>query len=184
MSRRLGIAGLLALFGLAGCRHWEGPPPVDGFSLESYLGRWHEIARLPNRFERGLEAITADYARAADGSVTVTNRGWSTKKGRWKQAKGKARFVGDTTVADLEVSFFGPFYGGYRVVALDADHRWALVGSDTPRYFWLLARDPVLEPALQDSLLAQAARLGVDRSALVFVDQARNLAHPSKENAP
>lgn len=185
MNLRRACAGWLALFGLTGCRPDPAlPPPVDGFELERYLGRWHEIARLPNRFERGLEAITAVYSLREDGSVAVLNRGWSLKKDRWKEARGRARFLGDPAVAALEVSFFGPFFAGYRVVALDGDYRWALVGSDRMDLLWLLAREPVLPGALEDSLVALAAGLGYDTDALVRVDPSRLPAEPTEEARP
>ncbi|MGB1807790.1 MAG: lipocalin, partial [Porticoccaceae bacterium] len=51
--RLLAVAVLsLSLWGCLGSP--EGVEPVDNFRLESYLGRWYEIARLDHSFERGL----------------------------------------------------------------------------------------------------------------------------------
>lgn len=167
------------LLGLAACSTAppEGVRPVTGFELERYLGTWYEVARLDHRFERGLEAVTAHYALRDDGGVAVTNRGWDTAAGAWDEAQGKAFFTGDPATASLKVSFFGPFYGGYHVLALDEaapDYGYALVSGPDRSYLWLLARAPTLpEPVYQD-LVGRAGALGYPVDELIRVDQSRH----------
>ena len=86
---------------------------------EKYLGKWYEIARLDYRFEKNLDNTTAEYS--LNGSIRVVNRGYDTKKNKWKQATGKSKFVDDDKTARLKISFFGPFYAGYNVIAIDAE---------------------------------------------------------------
>ena len=161
---------LLLLFGCTGIP--ENVRPVDNFALESYLGKWYEIARLDHSFERGLTRVTADYSMRDDGGVMVLNRGYSEKEKTWKQAEGKAYFVQDPDRGYLKVSFFGPFYGSYVVFDLDHEHyRYALVCGPDKSYLWILARDPEIERDLKDTLVAKAAALGFDISSLTFVDQ-------------
>ena len=99
----------------------DGIRPVTGFQLDRYLGTWYEIARLDHSFERGLEQVSATYSLRDDGGVKVLNRG-KQSKGSWREAEGKAYFVGNPDEARLKVSFFGPFYGGYNVIDLDPVH--------------------------------------------------------------
>ena len=108
---------LLVLLGvgmlLAGCtRVPAGLRPVTGFDSQRYLGKWYEIARLDHSFERGLTNVTAEYAVRPDGSISVVNRGYSPRAGKWRQVRGVARFRGDKTVGSLSVCFFWPFWGG------------------------------------------------------------------------
>ncbi len=160
-------AVLIVLAACAGAP--PGVQPVAGFEVERYMGTWFEVARLPNRFERGLEHITATYSLAQDGTVRVVNRGYDAASGEWREAVGRARFRGDPDVAALEVSFFGPFYGGYNVVELDPEYGYALVAGPTRGYLWVLARQPTLpEPVLQ-RLAGRAASLGFDVSELLYV---------------
>jgi apolipoprotein D and lipocalin family protein len=71
----------------------------------------------------------------------------------------------------LKVSFFGPFYGAYNVIALDKqDYQWSLVVGPDTSYMWILSRSPVLEQAILDQLLAQAKALGFNTDDLIFVD--------------
>jgi len=169
------LALLLAF--LAGCTGVpEGVQPVRGFQLERYLGTWHEIARLDHSCERGLTDITATYGRREDGGVTVLNRGWDAARGEWRQAEGRAYFTDAPDVASLKVSFFGPFYGGYHVFALDPDYRWALVSGPSRDYLWILARQPVLPADTLKDLVGQARDAGFDTDALIFPTHARGAA--------
>jgi apolipoprotein D and lipocalin family protein len=169
-------AALLVMLvaGLAGCLGIpEGAEPVRGFKLDRYLGTWYEIARLDHSFERGLANVTAQYSMRDDGGVRVINRGYKTGDGRWKEAEGKAYFVDDTTVGKLKVSFFGPFYGAYNVIALDQqDYQWSLVAGPDTDYLWILSRTPVLEKSIVDKLISQAGSHGFNTDELIFVEQA------------
>ncbi len=150
----------------------DGIEPVKDFELESYLGTWYEIARLDHSFERGLTRVTAAYARREDHGISVTNRGYDATRGEWREARGKAYFLGDPATGSLKVSFFGPFYGGYHVIALDRkDYQWAMVSGPSRSYLWVLARQPVLAQETRDRLVARAAELGFPTEELIFVDQ-------------
>ena len=145
--------------------------PVDHFSLEKYLGRWYEIARLDHSFERGLTRVTADYRLRDDGGVQVLNRGYSEAEKKWKEVQGKAYFVQRPDLGYLKVSFFGPFYGSYIVFDLDREsYRYSLVSGPDKSYFWILARDPSMDDELKNTLIAKAAALGFDTSKLIFVN--------------
>ncbi|MDX1498857.1 MAG: lipocalin family protein [Woeseiaceae bacterium] len=153
----------------------DGVEVVDGFELERYLGRWYEIARLDHRFERGLTSVTATYSRRDDGGVRVVNRGFDEREGEWAEAVGKAYFVGAEDVGRLKVSFFGPFYGGYNVIALDkAGYRYAMVAGPDRSYLWILAREPALDAATLERLVADARRLGFPVDELIYVSHERH----------
>ena len=147
----------------------DGATAVTGFTLERYLGTWYEIARLDHFFERGLSRVTATYSMREDGGVKVLNRGFNEKKGKWKEATGKAYFVETPDIGRLKVSFFGPFYGAYNIIALEPDnYSYALVIGNNTKYMWILAREPVLEPAVLESLLNKAGKLGFAVDELIY----------------
>lgn len=167
---------LLGLLGFSACSTAppEGTAPVTPFDINRYLGRWHEIARLDHSFERGLSDVSATYRLQQDGGVEVTNRGFDTERGEWREAKGRAVFIGDTNRASLKVTFFAPFYGGYHVVALDQQHyRWAMVIGPSRDYLWILARDKQLPADIREQLLYRARALGIDIEKLIWVEQLR-----------
>ena len=167
---------LLFLFALSGCS--TAPPagmdPVTPFDLTRYEGKWYELARLDHSFERGLSDVSATYRAQPDGSIEVVNRGYDSERKGWQEATGKALFVDDPNRGSLKVSFFGPFYGGYHVVALDQqNYRWAMVVGPNRDYLWILARDKRIAANVRDRLLSQARRLGLEVDKLIWVDQAR-----------
>jgi apolipoprotein D and lipocalin family protein len=172
MHPRPSVLALLLLLPILLATGCTGVPPgitpVQGFDPERYLGTWHEIARLDHRFERGLEQVTATYSRREDGGLTVLNRGFDPIKGAWKTAEGRAYAQSTPDIASLEVSFFGPFYGGYHVFALDPEYRWAMVSGPTRDYLWILARQPELPAELLSDLIAKAATAGFATDALIF----------------
>jgi apolipoprotein D and lipocalin family protein len=161
---------------LTGCAGMpSGIEPVRDFDLNRYLGTWYEIARLDHRFERGLSDVSATYTMRKDGGIGVLNRGYDERTGRWKQVEGKAYFVGDSATGRLKVSFFGPFYGSYVIVALDRDrYSYALVCGPSRSFLWILARDRSLDRSVMGMLVAQAKDLGFDTDALIRVEHERS----------
>jgi len=141
--------------------------PVQEFDLNRYLGRWYEIARLDNRFERGLSNVTAEYIPQNNGMIKVQNSGFDSKIGKRRQAIGRAK---TTDVAGvLRVSFFWIFYSDYRVLALSDNYEWALVGSGrSGKYLWILSRTDVLPKETMEIIISEAERRGYDTKQLLF----------------
>lgn len=166
--RKTIFASVIALL-VAGCGNAQkvDNTPIASLDLSKYLGDWYEIARFDHSFERGLDFCKANYALREDGKIAVTNTG--IKEGKNKTSNGKAKTT--DTPALLRVSFFGPFYSDYRVMLLDADYQWALIGSKSAKYLWILSRTPELPKATLDTILTEAQRRGYDTSKLIWVKQ-------------
>ncbi len=149
----------------------DGVVPVTGFDISRYLGKWYEIARLDHSFERGLENVSAVYTLNDDGSVKVINRGYDASAKKWKQAEGRAYFVEAPDVGRLKVSFFGPFYGGYNIIALDhKGYSYAMVCGPDLSYLWILSRTPKMKTAVLSDLVSRAKDLGFDTESLIYVE--------------
>ena len=145
-----------------------GATAVTDFDLNRYLGQWYEIARFDFRFEEHMNNTTAAYGRRKDGLVKVTNRGYDKEVKRWKKSVGKAKFRGEETVGALEVSFFGPFYAPYNVIALEGDYQYALIAGKSTDYLWLLLRDKTMPDDVRERFLAQATEIGYDTERLLW----------------
>lgn len=141
------------------------PQPAKSVELERYLGRWYELYRYDAPFQKGCEAVSADYSRNMDGSVRIVN---SCRKGKvdgpMKTAIGKAKIVDAASGAKLKVSFFGPFYGDYWVLDHSDDYQWSIVGEPSGRYLWILSRDPRPSENLRAMLRHRAEQLKYDWS--------------------
>lgn len=148
----------------------KGVVAIRPFHPEKYLGKWYEIARFDFRFERNLNNTTAEYSLSQNGTIKVLNRGFNYKEGKYVQAIGKVKFVNSPDVAMLKVSFFGPFYAGYNVIAIDDDYQHALVAGDSRKYLWILSRTTSIPEPVKQRFLNLADSLGFVTSDLIWVE--------------
>jgi len=139
---------------------------VDSVDLSRYLGRWFEIARIPNRFEKNcIGDATANYTRTDDGKIAVVNS-CRRPDGRLEEVKGTARVVDTTTNAKLKVSFLWPFSGDYWIIGLDPDYRWTVVGEPRRRFLWILSREPRMSDFDYNQAIRTAGEKGYDTTKL------------------
>lgn len=147
---------------------------VNQLDINKYLGTWYEISRFDHRFERGLVGVTAIYSLRDDGKIKVINSGYKDNlDGKFKKAVGKAKIPNpQTEPAKLKVSFFWFFYGDYWVLERDDDYQWAVIGSSSDNYLWILSRTPQIDDVLYSTLLDKLTRRGYDVRKLIKVPQA------------
>jgi apolipoprotein D and lipocalin family protein len=145
-----------------------GPPTrVAHVDLERYAGLWHEIARIPNRFQKQCAwGVTAEYALRQDGRIDVINR-CHKEDGKLDEAKGLARVEDKETNSLLKVSFFSilgwrPVWGDYWIIDLADDYGYAVVCSPDRKYGWILARSTELPADVLDGIYARLREQGFD----------------------
>ena len=169
---RMTVVLLLLMMLLAACVYNAGRDSLDrstvaNFNLDNFMGRWYEIARFDHSFERGLDYTEAEYTLRSDGDIDVVNTGLAHNKR--KTSEGRAKLT--DTPALLRVSFFRPFYSDYRVMMVDSAYQYALIGSGSDNYLWILARKPQLAEEVKATIVAEAQRRGYDTSKLLWVKQ-------------
>lgn len=154
-------------------KNMERTKTVEKLELEKFLGTWYEIARYDHSFEKGLQGVTATYSLREDGKIKVLNQGYKDSlDGPMKQAIGKAKIPNPREPGKLKVSFFWIFYGDYFVLELDDIHyQWAVIGSSSEKYLWILSRTPQLEESLQVDLLEKIQKRSYQLEKLIWVDQ-------------
>lgn len=159
------IAVLILIF--AGCSHAPfDSQPMPTVDAARYMGKWYEIARMPSRFERGCDGVTAEYELRKDGSVDVLNTCRKDgPKGPARTAKARAWSTHESN-SRYDVRFFWPFKAPYWIIDLDEDYRWAAVGHPERKYLWILSREPSLPPETEAGILARLAALGYDTARL------------------
>jgi apolipoprotein D and lipocalin family protein len=170
----LAIAGLLAVVMLlSACAGYDPDDPnlpltVPRVDLERYVGKWYEIARYDNRFQKECVASTAEYAIRPDGKIEVINRcRKKTVDGKLKESRGKAWVVDKSSNARLKVQFFWPFSGDYWIIDLDEEnYSYAVVGHPSRKYLWVLARTPRLDEEVYAGILQRLEDQQYDTSRL------------------
>jgi apolipoprotein D and lipocalin family protein len=142
------------------------PQTVDKVDLDRYMGRWFEVARLPNRFQDLCKSnVVATYSKTIAGKITVENR-CVNEAGEVKEAIGEARSV-EASNSKLEVRFAPSWlswlplvWGDYWVLHLETDYSVALVGSPDRQFLWVLSRNQKIDKIKMDMLLSKAKEQG------------------------
>ena len=170
----------LALFGFCAttfCQKVDNST-ITSFNLDRYLGKWYEIARYDHSFERDLVGCTAEYSLRDDGKIKVLNSGYlKTLDGPYKESIGKAKARRNGKPGQLEVSFFGPFYGDYDILELAPDYSYSVVGSSSPKYLWILSRTPQLTPQTKAKIIKNLEQRGYNTNKLLWIEQKNQANH-------
>ncbi|QHI99427.1 lipocalin [Xylophilus rhododendri] len=157
---------------------------------QRYGGKWYELARLPNAFQRKcIGDVTARYLAKEQGRIEVVNQ-CRRDDASEDVALGEARLV-DGDVGKLKVRFAPRWlawmplvWGDYWVLEVDEGYRTALVGTPDREYLWLLSRQPQRPPAEVDAWVQRAAALGFDTSRLIRTVQTAENTPPEPAPAP
>lgn len=145
---------------------------VRNLDLKRFMGKWYEIARFNHRFEKGLQGVTAEYSFRQDGKIEVKNCGQKHRlNGEATCSIGKAKLPKDGQPGKLRVAFFLFFYSDYNILELEPNYEWALIGSSTDKFLWILSRTPHLAPDTLNHILALAQTRGYDTTNLIYPHQ-------------
>jgi apolipoprotein D and lipocalin family protein len=156
--------------GFFGCGSSNNAPldVVDKVDVQRYLGKWYEIALLPNSFEKGCNCTTAEYSLIDSTTIRVINScRKDSVKGEVDKANGKAFVVEGSNNAKLRVQFFWPFRGDYWIIDLDKEnYSYAVVGAPNRKYLWILSRTPKMDEIIYNGLIEKCKAKGFDISKL------------------
>ncbi len=139
---------------------------IKNLDLKSFMGRWYEIARFDHSFERGMTDVKTEYRLLDDGTVEVINIG--TRDGKEHRAKGHAKTTDEA--GRFRVSFFWIFYSDYNIMEMAEDGSWALIGSRSPDYLWILSRTPTLPDSVVRHIVDLAHKRGYKVEELIFAN--------------
>lgn len=167
------IIALSCAGGLAACAGMiRNIKPVENFQVERYSGEWYEIGRFDFKWEKNMKNVRANYSLNKDGTIKVINSGYDYIKGKEKQSIGKAKFASShKDIASLKVSFFGPFYSAYTVIALDDEYKYALVAGENDKLLWILSRTPTIPDDIKEKYIQTAEDAGYDLTDFVWTIQ-------------
>jgi len=154
----------------------EPPSTVSSVNLSEYVGKWYEIAKIPNRFQKQcLRNTTATYRLRDDGRISVVNA-CETADGKIDSAAGVARVVDQETNAKLEVSFvnfigFQLFWGDYWIIGLDSNYEFAVIGAPSRKYGWILSRSQTLSDTQWNEVKSILKQHGYDFNDFEMTEQ-------------
>ncbi|HEX2530569.1 MAG TPA: lipocalin family protein [Burkholderiaceae bacterium] len=163
---------------LAGSAQAQQPQTVPYVDLGRYAGKWHEIARLPNKFQEQCVAnVTAEYTVRDDSQIDVINR-CTKRDGSIEAAHGRVRVADHVTNAKLGVRFAPDWlswlpmvWAKYWILDLAPDYSVVAVGDPRRTYLWILSRTPQLPDTAYDEVVNRMTAQGYDTAKLVKTKQ-------------
>jgi len=177
--KRLTLLCLMLLFSPSFC--WADEAKHNPLSVVSavdfsrYAGKWFEIARLPNRFQKDCAGeTTATYTVLDETQLKVVNE-CRNSIGLIEQAEGSARIAdkgGPNTklkvrFAPAWLSWLPSVWGDYWIMDLGSDYSYAVIGTPDRKYLWILSRTPRMEESVYEKLKQHAAAAGFNVALLV-----------------
>jgi len=135
--------------------------PVEEFDINKYMGKWYEICRLPNDYQRGLEENTQFYSLDSKGTIQMVLEGRVVEdKSKIKQGKIKAWIPDPKEPGKLKVSYSWPFASDLWILKIDKDYTYALIGEPSGEALWIISRERKLDPEIVGELKSYARKLG------------------------
>lgn len=143
--------------------------PVAHIELARMMGRWYEVARLPNMTQRGCQAGTSDWTRSGEGFAVVQACHKGTPDGPVSEWKAKAHVADPVSNAKFRMSFFGGLVSQeYWVLDERSDEGWLILATHDGKYLWLMSQKPTLPMAIKTEAVARIKQLGFDTGRLEF----------------
>jgi apolipoprotein D and lipocalin family protein len=171
---RLSASALILALAMAGSAAAEAPPPQTRIELGKMIGRWYEVARLPNKTQRGCQGGTSDWARSGEGFAVVQTCYRGSLDAPPTEWRARARVVDPRTNAKFKMSFFGGMLSQeYWVIDHRPEQGWLILGTPGGNYLWLMSQRPTLSQAVRAEALARVKQLGYDIGRLEFPQPAR-----------
>jgi apolipoprotein D and lipocalin family protein len=171
-ARRSILSLCLGLAASAAAASPTAPEPQKAVDPVRYIGRWYEIARVPNSLQEKCQAATSDWSRHSDGQFDVVQTcriGSPSGPSKVWRAAGR---VLDGRGTKIRLGFFGGFvHQDYWIVDRGDDYSWCIMGTPNPKYIWIMSRRPVISGAQRLALVDRARALGYDTGRLVFDQQ-------------
>ena len=154
------------------CSNYPPLETVPYVDLNKYLGKWYEIASIPQSFQKGCNCTIAEYSLSSEGHIIVINTcNRDSVTGRTTKSEGKAFIDEGLGNAKLKVQFFWPFRGKYWIIELAEDYSYAVVGHPNREYLWILSRTPKMDENTYKMLLKRIKQKQFDITKLQVTKQ-------------
>jgi apolipoprotein D and lipocalin family protein len=169
MIQRLVLAALAAgLFLAPASAQAMTVEPTGRIELSKMMGRWYEVARVPNVLQKDCVDGASEWTAQANGfAVVQTCR--KSSDGQMKVWKAKATVADPRTNAKIKMSFFGGVVSqDYVVVEHRPEQGWLVLATANGKYLWLMSQKPTLPQAIRSQAVARIRQLGFDVGRLEF----------------
>lgn len=146
------------------------PQPCKTLDTGKFVGRWYEVARMPNKIQTDCATSLADWSHDGDAQFKVVQTCHvDTPTGRAKVWRASGRITDPATNAKFRMSFFGGLVSqDYWVLDRGDDYSWIILSTPNPKFLWIFSRTPTVGPAQKSALVARARAMGYETANLIY----------------
>lgn len=173
--RLLKILLLTSLLSIIGCQSASNLPPIrtaESVDLKKFTGDWYVLANIPTFIETEAYNAMETYSEPADGKIATTfsfNEG--SFSGERKTYHPTAFIQENSGNAVWGMQFIWPIKAEYRIVYIDPDYEFTIIGRTKRDYVWLMARQPVISDTDYQRLIGIIEEEGYDLTKIRRVPQ-------------
>ena len=145
MNKSFWRKGLLVvlMLGVNPAKSAQAPMDTVGYvNLPRFMGDWYVIANIPTPFEKGAHNPVESYRLDKNGTIATTfSFNKDSFRGEEKQFSSRGFIKNKQTNATWGMQFIWPVKADYRVIYLDPDYQYTVVGRKARDYLWIMARN-------------------------------------------
>lgn len=141
--------------------------------LQRFMGKWYVIAAIPTFAEKGAHNAVENYSWNEEEQridVLYTQRTGSFE-GKTKEIPQKAFVHNTETNAEWRIQIFWFVKLPYLIVDLAEDYSYTIIGVPNRNYVWIMSRNPQMDEAVYQSLVAKIQGMGFDIKELIKTPQ-------------
>ena len=161
------LAAAVLMTVLSACSSQQPMATVDQVDLPRFMGDWYVIANIPTFLEKDAFNPVESYALNEDGTIATTftfNVGAFDGEEKVYHPQGFIR--NSDTNAEWGMQFLWPIKADYRIVYLDKDYQYTVIGRNSRDYVWIMARSAQIPDQTYAELRALVIDLGYDPELL------------------
>eukprot|EP00188_Purpureofilum_apyrenoidigerum_P001145 Plantae.Rhodophyta-Purpureofilum_apyrenoidigerum.ctg1604.p3 GENE.Plantae.Rhodophyta-Purpureofilum_apyrenoidigerum.ctg1604~~Plantae.Rhodophyta-Purpureofilum_apyrenoidigerum.ctg1604.p3 ORF type:complete len:214 (-),score=38.63 Plantae.Rhodophyta-Purpureofilum_apyrenoidigerum.ctg1604:1583-2224(-) len=151
--------------------------PVKHLDLDRYLGRWFEVASIPNRWQTRGKLSTVTYARnPKTQKIRIISRTFVDS--RRVEQSGRLWVLDREHNSSYKVQFCWPFTGLFWILQVGEkeNYGYSVVGDPSKTNLWILSRTPRMEDFIYEKLVAQLEWQGYDVNKIQRTAQSDDIA--------
>jgi apolipoprotein D and lipocalin family protein len=172
------LLAVIAFCLLSGCQSQKPLETVDYVDLQRFMGDWYVIANIPTFLEKNAFNPIESYALDTDGSIATTFSFNADSLEGEKKVYYPRGFIKNTdTNAEWGMQFLWPIKADYRIVYLDSNYQYTVIGRNKRDYVWIMARNSTISAKMLSELTQFVASIGYDIDQLELASHKSSLNH-------
>lgn len=143
---------------------------AEHVDIDHFMGRWYVISSIPNSAEKGRVGPYVEYARRVDHRIDQTYYFHQPDfDAPLSKKQETASIVDPKSNAIWNTRFGEALFSDFRILYVDAEYRYAVIGQPSRDYAWILARDMYISDYDYQQLVSVLSEQGYDPTRVLKI---------------